>query len=231
MPECACIPPSCNPQTDVFVYDEAVVSVYADRVGAQGGTNNWIRCLAIICLRLNRLPYAKKTPGDCGTATGVQGNMALGLGVTALKTGLSAVPIIGGLLASLSSFIPFAHHAQAVANEQATLCDVSVNWAGFSSAMEQALRSKQIGLQDAVTRLDQFAAQLKAELATISNSAQKNAGYGYSKAVDALVLFDKEAVYPSLVPGVLSSLSGSRAGVGALAVGAGVAAAKIIGVF
>ncbi len=55
------------------------------------------------------------------------------------------------------------------------------------------------------------------------------------KAVDALTLFNKEAVYPSLVPGAitgaLKNLTDSPVGVGALAVGGGVGLAKIAGIF
>lgn len=219
-------------QQSVAVFDESAVSVYADRVGAQGGTGNWVRCLAIICLRTNRLLYAKQTPGDCGTVTGSGKNVGAALAVTGLKAGLGAIPLVGGFLAQIANFLPFAHHAQAVANEQATLCDVSLNWAGFAAAMEDGLRTRQIGLQDAVTRLDKFHQDFTAELATVSQPI--NAGYGYMKALDALTLFNKEAVYPSLVPGVvqsiISSVTGSKTGTGALVIGGGVVGAKLLGV-
>lgn len=223
---------ACNQAAPVF--DESAVSVYADRVGAQGGSGNWVRCLALICLRTNRLLYSKKTPGDCGTVTGSGQNVGAALAVTGIKAGLNAVPIVGGFLAQIANFLPFAHHAQAVANEQATICDVSLNWAGFAAAMEEGLRTRQIGLQDAITKLDGFHQNFTAELATVANAQQVNAGYGYIKALDALTLFNKEAVYPSLVPGVVQSIigsvTGSKTGTGALVIGGGVVGAKLLGV-
>jgi hypothetical protein len=156
------------------------------------------------------------------------------LAIAGVQAGLSAVPIVGGFLAQIANFLPFAHHAQAKANEQGTICDVSNNWAGFASAIEQALQQKQIALQDAIVKLNQFHQGFTTSLLAIAKPI--NAGYGYLKALDALALFNKEVVYPSLVPGVVSSIFGpsalgSKTGVGALAIGGGVAAAKIAGVF
>ncbi len=247
---CDCTPAfGCN-SPSVLVFDENSVAVYADRVGAQGGTNNWIRCLAIICLRANRLLYQKKTADDCGTATIPQLTGAGKAASVATSIASTALGPLGGILAGagqssgLGLLSIFTHHAQAVATEQGTICDVSLNWAGFAQAVEQALQQSQIGLQDAITKLDQLHKSLTSELATVSNPVQKNAGYGYTKALDALTLFNKEAVYPSLVPGVVASLLGSTAvgkavssmtssktGTGALVIGGGVVAAKVLGVF
>jgi len=217
----------------VPVFDEQAVSVYADRVGAQGGDCNWVRALAIASLRVNRLMYFKRTPGDCGTASGPSGNLGAALAQKGLQIGLNAVPVIGEALSAIVNFLPFAHHTQAVANEQGTLCDVVMNYAGFADAIEQALQNRQLGLQDAATKVDQLEAQLQQELDTIAKPI--NAGYGYKKCLSALVLFNKEAVYASLVPGAISGvikdLTGSKVGVGAVAVGAGVGLAKVAGIF
>ncbi len=138
------------------VFTEQAVANYADRVGAQGGTDNWVRCLAIMCLRANRILYFKKQPGDCGTASSNPQNVGLALAQAGIKAGLGAVPLVGGLLQAVANFLPFAHHAQAVANEQATICDVTLNWSGFADAMEKALGDRTVALQDALTQLDKL---------------------------------------------------------------------------
>lgn len=238
---CPCSPPRDTPDSviacngEVAVFDESFVSVYADRVGAQGGTGNWVRCLAITCLRVNRLLYSRNTPGDCGTGTTSGVNVVAGVA----KAGLNIVAnLLGGSNSPLSAIADiFAHHSQAVANEQNTICDVSNNWAGFASAMEQGLRSGQIGLQDAITKLGQFHQQFIGELGSVAKGI--NAGFGYQKALDALMLFNKEAIYPSLVPGVVDSILGPVSSLlgtssktsGVLVIGGAVVGAKIVGIF
>jgi hypothetical protein len=96
------------------------------------------------CLRARQIIYYHKSPGDCGAASGKvsvgpQGKIGQGLGLaggtvgTLASTfgGISAIGVAAGPLALAA--IPFvvwgifkAHHAAAVANEQATLCDVTL---------------------------------------------------------------------------------------------------------
>jgi hypothetical protein len=188
-------------------FNESQVSNYADRVGAQGGTNNWVRCYVIACLVSNRIIYYKQSPNDCGLATAPPSNLNAQLAQAGARTALSAVPIVGNALAALVSALPFAHHAQAVETEQTTLCNSSSSWNQFADQIEQALAGGTIGLQDATTKMQQVVASLKGYTQKVVNGI--NAGYGVEKALDALALFNAEVVYPSLVPGVASSILGT----------------------
>jgi len=199
-----------QPTSDAFLscvgvpprFSEAQVSTYADRVGAAGAP--WIRPLAINALRANRLIYWKNTPGgytgDCGKTTGLAPS---GTQQTATILGQVAISDPEPFSAAIASFasrilgIFGGAHAKAVVNEQATLCDVANAYDQFADAMERALASGQIPLQDAIQQYGRVRDSLAAELSHIEK--QYNAAYGYHKALDALYLFNTEVVYPSLL--------------------------------
>lgn len=224
---CGCKSPSgadyltCNGVSTV--YTEAEVSPYAHRVGALIGDQ---LCLIVACLRINRIIYYKQSPGDCGSPTsGLSTTLAVSKG---LSGGSSAAGAVGGLATAGSSFalaatgigivvgigalitgIIGAHHAAAVATEQATLCDLSNKWAQYASAVEQGVASGQYNLQDANTNLASAIQQLDAGIQHIYKSC--NAACYYRKVLQALLIFNKEKVYPSLVPkpvagGILGNL-------------------------
>ena len=223
-------------------YTEAQVSTYADRAGASGAP--WIRPLAIAFLRVNRVIYWKNTPnglvGDCGTlqTQGISGAQIGGIGISAgtqvasiaLK-GVQAVPIIGSIVGFADAIFGIfgGAHAAAVRTEQATLCDVAIQYDQFADAIEQAIASGQMPLQDALGKLNSIINSLDSGLASIEKPY--NAPYGYRRAVKALGLFNTEVVYPSLVPGIASKALGAiESPSGVLAAGGAVLAAKVFGV-
>lgn len=236
-------------------YTEAQVSTYADRAGASGAP--WIRPMAITFLRVNRVIYWKNTPqnlvGDCdqnsapnGLPTGIKASQ---LGITGVGTVAGIATGIGGAGASIAGIgaaalgaaaagaglvlIPimaiFAHHAQAVQTEQQTLCQVAIQYDQFADAIEQAIASGQVPLQDALAKLNSVLSSIDSGLASIEKPY--NAPYGYRRAVKALGLFNAEVVYPSLVPGIASKALGAiESPSGVLAAGGAVLAAKVFGV-
>ena len=234
---------TCDPGLSVR-YSEAQVAVYADRVGASGAP--WIRPMVIVMLRVNRLIYWKQTPnglvGDCGSlarsggvnTTGIVGSSALtGVNIAGqtVATGVKAIPIIGDVIGFATAIFGIfgAAHAQAVATEQATLCQVAIQYDNFADAIEQAIATGQMPLQDALAKLKSVTDSLANGLASIEK--QYNAPYGYHKAVNALALFNAEVVYPSLAPGVASSaVKALESPSGLLLAGGGLLGAKLLGV-
>lgn len=199
-----------------IVLSESQVATFADRVGASGGSNNWVHTYTVACLLANRLIYWKVSPGDCGTATKIQPSIGGAVAQQYVAGALSTIPIAGGLLSMLSQFLPFQHHAQAVATEQSTLCDVALNWNGFCNAIEYALQSGQIPLQDAIQRMQTESATLQAEANTIVNG-KINAAYGVVKALKAMTILNAEMIYPSLVPSVVPGpVSGALSSLGSM---------------
>lgn len=205
-------------------FTEDQVATYADRAGASGA--DWIRPMTIAFLRVNRIIYWKNTPnglvGDCGGTTNTNSGTLVAAKVT------SQLPILGSLISGILGIFGGAH-AQAVINEQATLCNVAVQYDQFADAMEQALAQGQIPLQDALARLKSVTDSLEQGLASIEK--KYNAPYGYNRAVNALALFNKEVVYPSLVPGVIGNLANEIASPSGLLIGGGaLLTAKVLGV-
>jgi hypothetical protein len=220
---------ACTGQPALF--SEQAVTVYVDRVGAQGGTNNWVRNFAIAACRLNAIPYGRVTPGDCKGQVKNNPNVGAALAATGVKLGLSAVPVVGNALSALANFLPFAHHAQAVQNEQQTLCDVTVNYAGFRDAINSALSTGAIPLQDAIVKAQQIFKSLHDEAESVAKPY--NSGYGVAAALDALQLMNVQDIYPSLVPGALGQLTsstGGKVGIGLLLGGASAVGLKLFGI-
>lgn len=234
---------TCDPGLSVR-YSEDQVAVYADRVGASGAP--WIRPMVIVMLRVNRLIYWKQTPnglvGDCGSlarssgvnTTGIVGSSALtGVNIAGqtVAAGVKAIPIIGDVIGFATAIFGIfgAAHAQAVATEQATLCQVAIQYDNFADAIEQAIATGQMPLQDALAKLKSVTDSLAQGLASIEKPY--NAPYGYHKAVNALALFNAEVVYPSLAPGVASSaVKALESPSGLLLAGGGLLGAKLLGV-
>lgn len=137
-----------------------------------------------LSLKYRGLIYAKKTPGDCGglgTATGgISGRQIVGLAGQASSLtvgGLGAVGVLSGAatfgigaaitvaVAAISDI--FQHHAQAIANEQSTICAVVNYFNEALRAVDQAVASGQISAGEGVTYLNQVANQAKTGLSSI----------------------------------------------------------------
>ncbi len=96
-----------------------------------------------------------------GTQVGIVAKSSL------ISAGLSAVPIVGNLLASFSSLFNGAHHAQAVANEQAVLCQAVPEANGFLLQVDQALLAGQITPDEAVAQMEGAFSQWLKEVAPV----------------------------------------------------------------
>jgi len=205
------------------------LGLYADRVGSSDAkAPPTVKQLVMASLATNRLIYCKSKEGDCGSptkppSTGAAGDILkygpVGTGAALSIGGLAA----GGFAASTAGValgaatlglsliaIPFfaiaAHHAQAVATEQSTLCGVTNAWNGFADAVEIALSAGKAGLQDALVALKNTHDQLISALAGIEKGI--NAAFFFHKALDALQIWNKEIIFPSLVPGSTQPVPG-----------------------
>ncbi len=159
--------------------------------------------------------YWKNVPGDCGSASGsglstISGvRLGAGLasqGADALNTGLglagtaekvaNAVPIVGSILSTITSVLSgiFAHHAQAVAREQSTLCAVIPQVNAFLDQIDQAYTLGQLSGPQAVQALETIYTQMNQGLAAIEKPTGCNASCVYLRElrgiIDAKSLFD-----------------------------------------
>jgi len=263
MPTCGCpdfVPNSKQGTCFTIKYtDMTLLQTYADRVGARQGprsadVNNFI--LAV--LATNRMTYCHSKQDDCGPAVqpklgtgaavlkfgGLATGTAAGLGsagLAPLAAGTAAAGVIGAATLGLGLIaVPllaiFAHHSAAVANEQNTICAVSTAWNGFADVVEQKIPSGTLAVQDALTALQTYYSQLRNGLQGITHGT--NAGYYFTKALDALQIWNKEVVFPSLnpsaaiAPGGQASTPGASSSTGKTALLAGaVIGAKLLGAF
>lgn len=178
---------------------DSVLMQYAAQAGAR--SSDFTMCLAMAFLITRRLLYWKRTPGDCGSPAQVQGNLGLGIGSglggaasvdpePVSKGILSGIAIIGDLFG--------AHHAQAVATEQMTLCSVSVQFNSLLVQIEQAVKGGQISPDQASAYLQQANSALDSTLAGIAK--QCDAACGFRIGMRALVSFMSDIGFPALAP-------------------------------
>lgn len=238
------------------VYTEAQVTNYAVRVGATGGTKNWVQCYAIACLRGLRLIYWANNPGDCGQPTGVAPNVNQIIGGKLQQVAaVDPEPISAGIAAIVGKITSLfgAAHAKAVLNEHKFLCSAMMQYNQFADAMEQAVAQGAISVPDAVSQMQSVCTQIRSGLSPVVKPI--NAGYGMQLALDALKLMNAEVIYPALKPspvtGFINGLLGTgpspangpasaastppdgvfnTAGGKVFLVGAGIVGAKILGV-
>lgn len=262
---------SCEGGAVIDQTPDAQLSTYAAQAGAS--SNNFTMCLAIAYLKTHRIFYFKNSPGDCGTTSSIQVSVggqilktapgvagaglgiAGGLGTTSIAgvgLGVLGAATAGVGLLALPVLAITAHHAAAVANEQKTLCDVSVAFNQAIPAIESAVQTGNASVAQASQALDGIASQLDSVLATIAKpNTSPNAATGFRIGLKALVLYYKAIILPQLAPsnpvsGLLSGLFGSNVGTStgqggtgatssngkslALLAGAGVVGAKVLGV-
>jgi hypothetical protein len=199
------------------------ILAYVARVGTPSG---WPTCLAISILRLHRFVYTRSKfgptlTGDCDKSTAsIGGGPALGF---AIKTfGSIAAPFTFGL-SGLLGFIGgiFTAHARAVAKEQGTLCAFAGAYNQFADVIEPKIQSGEITVGQAIQALEKAQKVLFDALGPINDGS--NAGWGYSFALDALVLYNKEVIYPKLAGGMLGGNIGK-----AIAIGGGYLVARAV---
>jgi hypothetical protein len=156
-----------------------------------------IACEAM--LRAGRLFYQKSTPGDCGSPSALPGITSgqitglAGTGASALTGVIGAAGIIGGaatlgITSAISVAVAgiediFAHHAQAVANEQDTICRVMLYFNGAKQSIDSAVRNAQISSDAGMAYLKQVIQSAKTGLQTIVKTCNAACWYiGYLNA-------------------------------------------------
>ena len=172
---------------------------------------------AVVCeamLRARGLIYYKQNPGDCGSAGAVPGVLSppqlVGLSGTAAggavaglgAAGVLAGPATLGISTAISVGVAalegiFAHHDQAVANEQATICAVANYFNPIMRQLDAAVKSGAISSDTGITNLQQVILTAKNGLVWIIKSC--DAACVYAGILQAHLYFAKN-YYPSLAP-------------------------------
>lgn len=161
--------------------------------------------------------YWKSRPGDCGASSapgglfGISRNIGLGANVAsqsadAINTGLglagaaeaatNAIPIVGQIVGFFTSILGgiAAHHAQAVALEQSTLCQVVPAFNSALDAIDQEYRLGQLSGTQATQALETLFSQMNQALTQIERQGKCNAACVYLRElqgiIDAKKLFD-----------------------------------------
>jgi hypothetical protein len=124
-------------------------------------------------------------PGSCaGGGTGVTSAL--------LRTGESAVPVVGNILSALTGIFT-AHHAQAVKTEQQVLCAAEPDANNFLRGIDSAVAQGQITTDQAAAALDQGYQNYLQEVSGIIKTGSKcNAACVYSKCFQAAILKRKQ---------------------------------------
>jgi hypothetical protein len=150
--------------------------------------------------------------GTCSGQSGPSATM-IGAGVagqagsllsSATKLG-SAVPVVGSIVESLASVFSAisAHHATAVANEQAAICYVVGQFNQYLPQIDNAVASGQITAQQGIDAVTQLCSALKQTLGPISGVGSGghpcNAGCCFGLELDAHAEFVQH-FYPDLSP-------------------------------
>jgi hypothetical protein len=192
---------SCAGDTVRLIAPQSVMTTYAAQAGAS--SSNFSMCLTMMFLASRRMEYWKVNPGDCGSpGTQVLGStFKIETGVIAgLRTGAAVdpEPISKGILAGVAAIFGgfTAHHAQAVATEQQTLCGVSNAWNYVADQLEQGLAAARISAVQASGILENAYSQLNPQLNAIKKG--QNAAWGYQIAMTALKSFSEQVVFPAL---------------------------------
>lgn len=176
-------------------------------------------------LRGRGIIYLKSRPGDCGAPSGVPG---LSSGQVVGLSGSAASGVVGGLGAAgviagpatlgISTAVSlavagiqdiFAHHAQAVANEQATICAVANYFNPLVKEIDNLVITGQISPDQGVSYMRQIAQQAINGLQSIAKTCNAACYFiGYLKAhMDFASI-----LYPALSPHGPSGLSAQAPG-------------------
>lgn len=153
------------------------------------------------CLIARGLLYWKSTPGDCGSPTVVDltsADIASGAGQIAGGIASMAGATIPGLGAAVQAVEQiFAHHAQAVATEQQTICSVAQLMNQIIPYYDLQVRNGNISPGSAIAGMQNFIAQVNAKLQTIYKPC--NAACVYMSFLAAHSDF-LNTYYPAIAP-------------------------------
>jgi hypothetical protein len=153
------------------------------------------------CLIARGIIYYKSTPGDCGTPTslnlenaqitGAVGQVASG--IASMAGG--ALPGIGIAVQAIQQI--FAHHAQAVATEQATICQVAGVLNQVFAYYDTLVATGQLDPSDAYVGMQNFLNQASEQLQSIEKTC--NAACVYQGIIKAHAAFC-QSYYPAIAP-------------------------------
>lgn len=183
---------------DPSLYDQCLT--VAKRNVPPGAPSDWVSvCQGSLIVR--GIIYYHAVPGDCGRPAnldfqnaelaGVGGQIATGIASMAGST----LPGIGIAVQALQQI--FQHHAEAVANEQNTICKVAGVINQVFAYYDAKVKSGDISPSAAYTGLQTFIAQANGQLATIEK--QCNAACVYTAILSAHADFAK-SYYPAIAP-------------------------------
>jgi hypothetical protein len=243
--------------------NDPLTSIYANLVALYANTaqfaNNPARSNATLIegsLRARQLLYYKKTPGDCSQASsvGLPSFVPIAKGGLATASTVSSalgLGLIGGVTAGIGlALVPvmaiLQHHAQAVAKEQATLCEVTA----FVNSGFQAVAQANVDWATRKQYFNQITQQGtgQAQGVTQKGSHTCNAGCMMDQAILALrdlyIMLYATPPSSNILPGIGQSQQGgptatnsqggaiaSSPGSGAVVAGAAVLGAHFAGVF
>jgi hypothetical protein len=180
------------------------------------------------CLRARAVIYWKDKPGDCGSTSKVETPGA----VTALKLGQAGVGTAGSLatlgIIGTAATIPlgiatlglglliapiigiFQHHAQAVANEQETLCAMATQATPAIQQIDAFVKSGQVTPDQGIQAMQATVANLKGAISGIekNDSSHCNAACYYHGVLDAHADFAKQ-YYPAIAPALAGTAPAS----------------------
>jgi len=186
------------------------------------GANASYLIVAEAMLRAGGIIYYKVNPGDCpapavgsgvtaGQIVGLSGSAASGVVGGLGAAGVLAGPATLGISSAISIAIGgiedlFAAHAQAVANEQSTICSVASFFNNAKRQIDLAVRQGQISSDAGAAALIQICNQAKNGLATIYKPC--NAACFYQAVCQAFINF-AHTWYDSIAPqGVFAQAPG-----------------------
>lgn len=193
------------------LFSDSQYNIVAMRNNPTGKANFVPPCEAN--LRARGLIYYKKNPGDCGSAPTAGG---FGSGQIVGLSGQAAAGVVGGIGAAgvisgaatfgIGTAVTltvagieqlFAHHAEAVRNEQATICAVAAYFNPLLKQIDQAVMSGAISSDQGVTYVRQVTQQAINGLQSIYKKCNAACYFiGYLKAHADLV----SSLYPAIAP-------------------------------
>jgi hypothetical protein len=160
------------------------------------------------CLRARAVLYYKSQPGDCGLpsqpntgAADIAAGAQIG-GAVASSFG-AAIPGLGSIISLITSI--FEAHAQAVATEQATLCQTSGQATQGIKAIDAAVASGAITPAQGLQALQQLAGTVTGGLQSILKTPTDAAAY-YIGVMNAHVAF-APYYYAAIAPSGTSALA------------------------
>jgi hypothetical protein len=184
---------------DPFAGDYAAIINAAKPSAVPGGAGQpGYGFLCEACLRARAILYYKSSPGDCGTTPPAQAtpNEAASVGGSLASSALSFIPGVGAIIGAIEGI--FAEHAQAVANEENTLCSVSTNATAAIKQIDAAVAGGQITPAQGIAAMQQVVTTANQGLATIEKTPSDAAAY-YVGVMQAQAGF-AQIYYPALAP-------------------------------